>query len=85
MMFAAAGVLPPVAGAIIQEIIDVAAVLNALRASWSPPLVDRLFRLDLSLRRSRPRQHPPNRVLGSSLLSLLSGQWVAIGIELEPE
>jgi len=36
MMFAAAGVLPPVAGAIIQEIIDVAAVLNALRASWSP-------------------------------------------------
>ncbi len=37
MSFAAAGALPPVAGAIIQEIIDVAAVLNALRVAWSPP------------------------------------------------
>ncbi len=33
---AAAGILPPVAGAVVQEIIDVAAVLNALRVSWSP-------------------------------------------------
>jgi P-type E1-E2 ATPase len=31
MMLAAAGFLPPVAGAVAQEIIDVAAVLNALR------------------------------------------------------
>jgi heavy metal translocating P-type ATPase len=31
MLFAAAGYLPPLAGAIIQEIIDLAAVLNALR------------------------------------------------------
>jgi heavy metal-(Cd/Co/Hg/Pb/Zn)-translocating P-type ATPase len=33
MMAAAAGVLPPVAGAVVQELIDLAAVLNALRAS----------------------------------------------------
>jgi heavy metal translocating P-type ATPase len=31
MLFAAAGYFPPVAGAIMQEVIDVAAVLNALR------------------------------------------------------
>jgi P-type E1-E2 ATPase len=31
MGFAAAGYLPPVAGAVMQEVIDVAAVLNALR------------------------------------------------------
>ncbi|MEZ5416943.1 MAG: heavy metal translocating P-type ATPase [Vicinamibacterales bacterium] len=33
MLFAAAGLLPPVSGAIAQEIIDLAAVLNALRAA----------------------------------------------------
>jgi P-type E1-E2 ATPase len=36
MFVAAAGYLPPVAGAITQEIIDVLAVLNALRASVAP-------------------------------------------------
>jgi heavy metal translocating P-type ATPase len=36
MGFAAAGLLPPVAGAITQEIIDVVVVLNALRAAWPP-------------------------------------------------
>jgi heavy metal translocating P-type ATPase len=36
MVLAALGYLPPVAGAIGQEIIDVVAVLNALRAAWSP-------------------------------------------------
>jgi heavy metal translocating P-type ATPase len=36
MGFAAAGLLPPVAGAVAQEAIDVAAVLNALRAAWPP-------------------------------------------------
>jgi P-type E1-E2 ATPase len=36
-MFAAAtGFLPPVAGALFQEAIDVIAVLNALRAAWPP-------------------------------------------------
>ncbi|MDF1816805.1 MAG: heavy metal translocating P-type ATPase [Verrucomicrobiales bacterium] len=36
MLFAAAGYLPPVAGAITQEVIDVAAVLNALRVAFPP-------------------------------------------------
>ena len=36
MLVAAAGYLPPVAGAITQEVIDVLAVLNALRASLTP-------------------------------------------------
>ena len=36
MGFAAAGLLPPVAGAITQEVIDVVVVLNALRAAWPP-------------------------------------------------
>jgi cation transport ATPase len=35
-LFAATGSLPPVAGAFAQEIIDVVAVLNALRVGWSP-------------------------------------------------
>jgi heavy metal translocating P-type ATPase len=36
MGFAAAGLLPPTAGALLQEAIDVAAVVNALRMSWRP-------------------------------------------------
>lgn len=41
MCVAAAGYLPPVAGALAQEIIDVVAVLNALRVAWPPKsLVD---------------------------------------------
>ena len=36
MLIAAAGYLPPVAGAVTQEFIDVLAVLNALRASLTP-------------------------------------------------
>jgi heavy metal translocating P-type ATPase len=36
MFIAAAGYLPPIAGAIAQELIDVLAVLNALRASVAP-------------------------------------------------
>jgi P-type E1-E2 ATPase len=36
MLFAATGYLPPIAGAITQELIDVLAVLNALRASVTP-------------------------------------------------
>jgi cation transport ATPase len=34
MVVASVGLLPPVAGAITQEIIDLAAVLNALRAAF---------------------------------------------------
>ncbi|MHB1225892.1 MAG: heavy metal translocating P-type ATPase, partial [Gemmatimonadaceae bacterium] len=33
MLLAAAGLIPPVAGALIQESIDIAVILNALRAS----------------------------------------------------
>lgn len=36
MLFAFAGLLPPVAGAICQEVIDVVAVLNALRVAIPP-------------------------------------------------
>jgi heavy metal translocating P-type ATPase len=36
MFFAAAGRLPPVAGALVQEAIDVVAVLNALRVAMPP-------------------------------------------------
>jgi len=36
MGFAAAGLLPPAAGALVQEAIDVVAVMNALRVSWRP-------------------------------------------------
>ena len=36
MIFAAAGLLSPIEGAIMQEIIDVLALLNALRASIAP-------------------------------------------------
>lgn len=36
MGFAFAGLLPPVAGALVQEFIDVLAVSNALRMAWPP-------------------------------------------------
>jgi cation transport ATPase len=36
MGFAATGHLSPVNGALTQEVIDVLAVLNALRAAWPP-------------------------------------------------
>jgi heavy metal translocating P-type ATPase len=39
MIFAALGYLPPVAGAIVQEIIDVVAVLNALRVAIPPKTI----------------------------------------------
>jgi heavy metal translocating P-type ATPase len=35
MIFAAYGLIPPTQGALLQEAIDVAVILNALRASWS--------------------------------------------------
>ncbi|MFG0246016.1 MAG: heavy metal translocating P-type ATPase [Phycisphaerales bacterium JB052] len=39
MILAAMGYLPPVAGAISQEVIDVLAVVNALRAAWPPRVI----------------------------------------------
>jgi cation transport ATPase len=42
MVFAATGHLSPVSGAIAQEIIDVLAVLNALRAAYPPKVINDL-------------------------------------------
>ncbi len=39
MGFAAAGFLPPVAGAVTQEVIDVLAILNSLRAAFPPKVL----------------------------------------------
>ena len=39
MAFAATGNLSPVSGAIMQEVIDVLAVLNALRAAFPPKVI----------------------------------------------
>jgi cation transport ATPase len=36
MLFAAGGMIPPVIGALLQEVIDVAVILNALRSSATP-------------------------------------------------
>jgi cation transport ATPase len=38
MLVAAVGYLPPVAGAVTQEIIDLVVVFNALRAAAPPPI-----------------------------------------------
>jgi P-type E1-E2 ATPase len=42
MLFAAAGYLIPVEGALTQEVIDVLAVLNALRAAYPPRVISHL-------------------------------------------
>jgi cation transport ATPase len=39
MVFAATGNLSPLSGVITQEVIDVLAVLNALRAAFSPRII----------------------------------------------
>jgi heavy metal translocating P-type ATPase len=39
MLFAASGFLPPVAGAIVQEVIDVVVVVNALRVAIRPKIL----------------------------------------------
>lgn len=39
MVLAAFGILNPVSGAVAQEVIDVLAVLNALRAAWPPSII----------------------------------------------
>jgi cation transport ATPase len=39
MLLAASGHLSPVSGAISQEVIDVLAVLNALRAAFAPGVI----------------------------------------------
>jgi cation transport ATPase len=42
MLIAAFGFLPPVAGAIGQEIIDVIAIINSLRTLWKPAIMSDL-------------------------------------------
>ena len=37
MLVAAAGYIPPIAGAVLQEVIDIAVILNALRAARPAP------------------------------------------------
>lgn len=44
MLIAAFGYLPPVAGAISQEVIDIAAIFNSLRTIWKPPYLSDIFR-----------------------------------------
>src|ERR1700694_6019664 len=39
MIAAAAGLITPVQGALFQEVIDVAVILNALRALYDPPAI----------------------------------------------
>jgi heavy metal translocating P-type ATPase len=39
MILAALGLIPPVGGAILQEVIDLVAVLNAVRVAWPPILL----------------------------------------------
>jgi P-type E1-E2 ATPase len=40
--FAAAGMLPPVAGAVTQEVIDLLAIVNAIRATFAPRVLSDL-------------------------------------------
>jgi heavy metal translocating P-type ATPase len=54
MGFAAAGWLPPVAGALVQEVIDVAAVVNALRVALPPRSL-----IDYDAGPSGLRENPP--------------------------
>ena len=57
MGFAAAGLLPAVWGAILQELIDVAVILNALRALRSGPTESRLGAQDSLLTRRFQEEH----------------------------
>jgi heavy metal translocating P-type ATPase len=60
MMFAAAGYLTPVAGAISQEIIDVLAVLNALRGAFPPKLISDIAELTVNRGASHRPHHANN-------------------------
>jgi heavy metal translocating P-type ATPase len=48
MGFAAAGFITPVAGAILQEIIDIAAIINALQLIWQPKIKTDFLKKDLN-------------------------------------
>jgi heavy metal translocating P-type ATPase len=62
MLVAAAGWLPPLAGALIQELIDVAVILNALRA-LKPPAGDLQGQLSSGEARSLAAEHERMRPL----------------------
>ena len=57
MLAAAAGYLPPAAGALLQELIDVAVILNALRALRDPASGNRLRGEDAALTRRFSAEH----------------------------
>ena len=59
MIFAATGHLSPVSGAVTQEVIDILAVLNALRAAWPPRAIS-----DLSV--PVPPSRPAKRLGGDA-------------------
>jgi iron-sulfur cluster repair protein YtfE (RIC family) len=64
MLVAAAGYLPPLSGAVVQELIDVAVILNALRALRIHPL--RASRFSLTAEESE-RLHAEHRELAPVL------------------
>jgi heavy metal translocating P-type ATPase len=64
MLVAAAGYLPPLSGAVVQELVDVAVILNALRALRIHPL--RASRFSLTAEESQ-RLHAEHRELAPAL------------------
>lgn len=65
MILAAMGYLPPVAGAITQEVIDVFAVVNALRAAWPPRVISDIREHSYELAGGREKgvkNHPMMRI-----------------------
>ena len=70
MAFAAAGVLPATWGALTQEVIDVAVILNALRALRDPPGRTRLDGTDAEVARRFSVEHDALRPRRDHLLQL---------------
>ena len=66
MVLASAGALPPVGGAFFQEAIDVAVILNALRALGGDPSARRRALGPFPLRAGFWRRRPPLRRIGRS-------------------
>lgn len=48
MIIAAFGFLPPVAGAILQEVIDVIAIMNSLRTIWKPSIMSDMPQVEIN-------------------------------------
>lgn len=82
MLVAALGYLPPLYGAILQEVIDVAVVLNALRALRIPPLRKNRLRLSEAQSKLLRKQHQvllpllDELTVLASKLPLLSGEQI---------